>query len=166
MASKPNKTAAGGQPPPDTQTPPPGEGADGDMKPPHAPAPGPTQGELDEAIEDNLNLKAENAKLTSVLEEMMQRMARLERLSQGRPAYERPTEGVDRDRSAEVPVFDEQDSFGTIWGDSEVAFVQGGHYFGPDKSYVRSDEAKHRGSSRTFDPRRVGLIVPRVAKAA
>lgn len=134
---------------------------------PHSPPPGPTQGELDEALEDNLNLKAENARLQGQIEEILQRMARIERLREGKPAYTPDPQGVDRVAAGEEPLFDEEGSFGTIWGDSEVAYVQGGHYFGPDKRYVRSDPIAARGSPRAFKPQLVGLVVkPRIREAA
>lgn len=121
-------------------------------------APGPTQGELDELRDDNLNLAAENAQLRARQEESEQRLARLERLLQGKAAYT-PT-GIDREPDEDhIPAFDESEPHGIVYGHDKVAFEQNGCQFGRDKEYLGRN--KNAGSPRPFNPKLVGFVRPR-----
>lgn len=164
----PKRPAPAAPEPASTISEPSNEGPEG-TTPPTAAAPplGPTQGEVDELRDENEQLALENARLKAAQESLQARMERMERLFAGQPAYT-PT-GVDLlEQQAEAsPIFDEGASFGTIWGDSQVAYMQAGHYFGPDRSYVRSDPKEKRGSARAFRPALVGVVLrPRVIQEA
>lgn len=170
MASKSHRPAPGVGHPPDIQPPQPPESLEEPplQTPTQAQGPvGPSQGEFDELREDNLNLAAENAQLRSNLEQMMQRLERLERVRSGKPAYTPDPEGLDRDTSGEVPLFDEDADFATIWGDPQVQYMQNGHYFDPAKRFVRSEKTQFLGSPRPFRLALVGHVrPPRIREAA
>lgn len=128
------------------------------------PPPGPTQGEVDELRDDNLNLQAENAQLKAQQEAMMQRLERMERLLSGRPAAQ-PHPLDEPDPAIETPIFDETEPHGLIYGDANAAFVQNGHQFGRNREYLGTE--KHRGSPRPFKPQLVGIVrKPKLVEAA
>ena len=68
----------------------------------------------------------------------------------------RVSRGTDSD---ETPVFVEDEPYGLVVGDSEVAFVQDGHQFDRAKRYLATEEL--RGVPRPFNPRLIGVTKPR-----
>ena len=116
---------------------------------------GPTAGELEER---QAMLEEENLKLRASL-------ARLEALLGAAGAPPAAQAAAAARRSGSEPVFDPDEPHGIVVGDSEVAFVQNGHEFGRDKTYLRTDP--NHGSGRAFNPRLVGVVKPpRLAPAA
>jgi hypothetical protein len=139
---------------------------------PQAPqtAPGPTVGELEErAQEAEDRAQAAETKVASFEEEMRILKDQIAQLMRAQRAA-----GVPRSSAIEVmpqagnrgetPVFDEEEPYGLVVGDVVVAYVQHGHQFARDRSYITTEE--HRGSPRAFNPRLIGVTKPRPGAAA
>lgn len=93
---------------------------------------------------ENRELKDQLYKMQAVMEQMMARM--------GQPGARVDTQL----KPGQTPVFDPDEEHGTVWGDTEVAYVQCGHQFGRDRRYIRSEE--NRGSPKAFNPRLIGVV--------
>jgi hypothetical protein len=114
-------------------------------------------GELAEALAEKDDLAAENTLLKARLEAIDRELASL----RAKPRAPEPNQ-TPRNEDGE-PIFEESEPHGIVVGDSEVAFVQGGHQFGRDRKYLR-DEPK--GSPKAFNPKLVGVVRPRIVQAA
>lgn len=114
-------------------------------------------GELEEANAERDDLAAENTLLKARLAAIDAELAAI----RAKPRAAEPNQPK-RNEDGE-PIFEESEAHGIVVGDSDVAFVQGGHQFGRDRKYLR-DEPK--GSPRAFNPKLVGVVRPRVVQAA
>jgi hypothetical protein len=114
-------------------------------------------GELEEANAERDDLAAENTLLKARLAAIDVELAAL----RAKPRAAEPNQP--RTNEDGEPIFEESEPHGLVVGDSDVAFVQGGHQFGRDKKYLR-DEPK--GSPRAFNPKLVGVVRPRLVAAA
>lgn len=61
-----------------------------------------------------------------------------------------------RQAEGEDPIFDEDQPYGLVVGESDVAYVQNGHQFGKAREYLRTEP--NRGVAKAFDPRKIGLV--------
>ena len=131
---------------------------------PTPPAPGPTTGELEERAADAEDRAAAAETRAFSLEQEMtalkEQVALLMRAQRaaGQPRSE-PIEAQPGRRAGEAPMFDEDEPYGLVVGDSEVAFVQNGHQFDRAKRYMATEE--HRGVPRAFNPKLIGVTKPR-----
>jgi hypothetical protein len=128
-------------------------------------APGPTVGELEErAVEAEERATAAEHRAAEFAEEMrilkdqiaqLMRAQRAAGVTRSSPIEVMPQAGT---RGAD-PVFDEEEPYGLVVGDAVVAYVQHGHQFARDRSYILTEE--HRGSPRNFNPKLIGVTKPR-----
>jgi hypothetical protein len=115
------------------------------------------QSELTEVLAENEDLRSDNEMLKARLAAIDAELAAI----RAKPIAVEPNQ-VKRNEDGD-PIFDEAEPHGIVVGDSEVAFVQGGHQFGRDKKYLR-DEPK--GSPKAFNPKLIGVVRPRMVAAA
>jgi hypothetical protein len=123
--------------------------------------PGPSTGELEERAaeaEDRAAAAETRAfSLEAEMEEMKAQIALLMRAQRqaGIPRAT-PIEVMQQEgnRGAE-PVFEDDEPYGLVVGDPDIAYVQHGHQFGRDRRYIATEE--HRGSPRAFNPRLIGV---------
>jgi hypothetical protein len=113
--------------------------------------------DVTELSAENEDLRAENELLKARLAGIDQQLAEL----RAKPRAPEPNQSK-RNEDGD-PIFDESEPFGLVVGDSDAAYVQGGHQFGRDKRYLR-DEPK--GSPKAFNPKLVGVVRPIAVKAA
>ena len=128
-------------------------------------APGPSVGELEErAVEAEERAQAAELRAAEFAEEMrilkdqiaqLMRAQRAAGVARSSPIEVMPQAGNRQD----VPVFDEEEPYGLVVGDAVVAYVQHGHQFARDRSYILTEE--HRGSPRNFNPKLIGVTKPR-----
>lgn len=133
--------------------------------PPAQLAPGPTVGELEErAVEAEDRAAAAEQRASEFAEEMRILKDQIAQLMRAQRAA-----GVPRSAPIEVfpssaaagdtPVFDDQEPYGLVVGDSDIAYVQNGHQFDRARRYLATEE--QRGSPRAFNPRLIGVTKPR-----
>lgn len=127
-------------------------------------APGPSLGELEEraAEAEERADAAENRAATiesemQVLKDQIAQLMRAQR-SAGVPRAS-AIEVMPQRNPGEAPVFVEDEPYGLVVGDSDVAYVQNGHQFDRAKRYLATEE--QRGSPRAFNPRLIGVTKPR-----
>lgn len=144
-----------------------------DVRPPDAePAPaadpamsaigaGVSKEEFDELRATNEDLAAQNALLQRQFQELMTELRASRSAAPRAPDAHltNPRRTDSEPIDGEVPIFNEDEPHGTVTGDSEVGFVQNGHQFSRDKAYLATE--RHRGVSRPFNPRLVGIVRPR-----
>jgi len=117
-----------------------------------------TDAPLDEPTGDTpppLDLASENAALKAQKENLEARLARLEKLLAG-TASPSPAELAAAGIEGAEPVFDEDAPHGVVWGDGAVRYVQNGHQYSADRSYLGTE--KYIGTPRPFNPRLVGFV--------
>lgn len=129
-------------------------------------APGPTVGEIEERAADAEDrAAAAETRAASFEEEMRILKDQISQLMRAQRAA-----GVPRSAPIEVfpqgaagadsaPVFDQDEPYGLVVGDSEIAYVQNGHQFARDRRYLATEE--QRGVPRPFNPRLIGVTKPR-----
>jgi len=113
--------------------------------------------DLTEVLAENEDLKSDNEMLKARLAAIDAELAAL-RAKPKAPEPNQPRLNEDGD-----PIFNEEEPYGLVVGDSDVAYVQGGHQFGRNKQYLRDEP---RGSPKAFNPKLVGVVKPRVVQAA
>jgi hypothetical protein len=122
---------------------------------------GVTAGDLEELRAQNADLAEQNRQLHADFEQLMGEIraqrAAAPRAPDAHLTNPRRTDSEPID--GEIPLFNENEPHGTVTGDSEVGFVQNGHQFSRDKSYLATE--RHRGVARPFNPRLVGIVRPR-----
>jgi hypothetical protein len=120
--------------------------------------------EREEALIERENaLAAREARLAAMEERVMARLDRLERIQAGEKV-EADAELV-RDLGPEEfhadgrakPRFDGARSFGIVYGDPQVAYVQDGHQFSGDRRWVR-EEKGNKGVGKPFNIKMLGLV--------
>lgn len=126
--------------------------------------PGPTVGELEERAADAEDrAAAAETKAASFAEEMRilkDQIAQLMRAQRAAGvARSAPIEVFPTSASGDAPVFDDQEPYGLVVGDSEIAYVQNGHQFDRARRYLATEEL--RGVPRPFNPRLIGVTKPR-----
>ena len=137
-----------------------------------AAAPGPDTGELEERATEAEDRAQAAERRADTLEHEMQilkdQLAQLLRSQrQARAAAPRQTDTVDHEAlqaDSDVPLFNEDEPYGLVVGDTEAAYVQDGHQFGKDKVFLQTEV--HRGSPRAFNPRLVGFTKPRPGQSS
>lgn len=130
---------------------------------------GPDPGELEEraALAEERAEAAERRAdgMQSELEELKAQMAALMRAQRSAEALRKADAETAYDPlPGEEPVFDESEPHGVVMGDPEVGYVQHGHQFARNKTYIRTE--KHRGTPRAFNPRLIGFTKPRPGQTA
>jgi hypothetical protein len=131
---------------------------------------GPTAGELEERAAEaedraaaaetrafSLETELEELKAQVALLMRAQRAAGVPRAAPIAPLSEQLARG-------EAPVFDEEEPYGIVVGDPLIGYVQHGHQFARDNTYIATEE--HRGSPRAFNPRLIGATKPRPGLSA
>lgn len=128
--------------------------------------PGPSVGELEErAAEAEERADAAETRAATIEQEMavlkeqiaqLMRAQRAAGVPRSSPIEARVSRSTDTDAT---PVFVEDEPYGLVVGDSEVAFVQNGHQFDRAKRYLVTEEL--RGVPRPFNPRLIGVTKPR-----
>lgn len=123
-------------------------------------AAGPDTGELEEravAAEDRAEAAERRAdgleEQVRRLNQQMQVLLRAARQPHGR------TDADPELEAGEAPELNEELPYGTVYGDTEIMYVQNGYQFAPDKSFVRREI--NRGAGRPFNHRLVGVVKPR-----
>jgi hypothetical protein len=133
------------------------------------PAPGPSVGELEErAAEAEDRAAAAETRAFSLEQEMTALKEQVALLMRAQRAAgvprSAPIEVFPGQAAAGTPVFDEDEPYGLVVGDSEIAYVQNGHQFDRAKNYLATEE--HRGVPRPFNPRLIGVTKPRPGQNA
>lgn len=128
------------------------------------PAPGPTTGELEERAADAEDrAAAAETRAFSLEQEMNELKAQVALLMKaqraaGQPRSE-PIEVFQGAKPGQTPFFEEDEPYGLVVGDTDIAYVQNGHQFDRAKRYLATEE--HRGVPRPFNPRLIGVTKPR-----
>jgi hypothetical protein len=136
---------------------------------PTPPAPGPSVGELEERAADAEDRAAAAETRAFSLEQEMsalkEQVALLMRAQRAAGvARAAPIEVFPDQVAGGKPTFDEDEPYGLVVGDSEIAYVQNGHQFDRAKNYLATEE--HRGVPRPFNPRLIGVTKPRPGQSA
>jgi hypothetical protein len=160
MAQAPKNTRAPAEPVNSEQA----EALEAQAEAPPAVAPGPSTGELEERAADAEDRAAAAEtrafSLEQELTELKEQVALLMRAQRaaGVPRSA-PIEVFPTQEAGAAPLFDEDEPYGLVVGDTEIAYVQNGHQFDRAKRYLATEE--HRGVPRPFNPRLIGVTKPR-----